>query len=89
VNLLASDQEEISRVFASKADDKFVGLAWKPGTTGALLLEGVLARIECTIEAVSEVGDHWWVVGRVQDLEVLHEGRPLVFYRGGYGSFVP
>jgi flavin reductase (DIM6/NTAB) family NADH-FMN oxidoreductase RutF len=89
VNLLASDQEELSRVFASKAEDKFQGLGWKPGATGSPLLEGVLARIECSIESISEAGDHWWVMGRVLELEVLHEGVPLVFYRGGYGRFTP
>ena len=89
VNLLASDQEELSRVFASKTEGKFDGLGWKPGATGAPLLEGVLAHIECSIESISEAGDHWWVMGRVQELDVLHEGVPLVFYRGGYGRFSP
>ena len=29
------------------------------------------------------------VVGRVLDLEVGHEGGPLVFFRGGYGRYAP
>jgi hypothetical protein len=29
------------------------------------------------------------VVGQVQELDLSHEGRPLVFYRGGYGRFEP
>jgi flavin reductase (DIM6/NTAB) family NADH-FMN oxidoreductase RutF len=32
-------------------------------------------------------GDHVIVVGRVHDLEVSHDGGPLVFFRGGYGRF--
>jgi len=38
---------------------------------------------------VSEAGDHFWVLGRVHEMAVLHEGLPLVFYRGGYGRFSP
>jgi 3-hydroxy-9,10-secoandrosta-1,3,5(10)-triene-9,17-dione monooxygenase reductase component len=88
VNILGSDQEELCRVFASKADDKFTGVGWKAGVHGAPLLDGVLAHIECGIESVAEAGDHWWVVGRVLEMVMGHEGLPLVFFRGGYGSFV-
>jgi len=27
------------------------------------------------------------VIGAVTDLDVLHEGGPLLFFRGGYGRF--
>lgn len=85
VNILAEDQEEISRVFASKADDKFAGLGWRRSPNGSPLLDGVVASIDCEIASVLDGGDHDIVVGRVTDLEVRHEGGPLVFFRGGYG----
>ena len=47
----------------------------------------MLAWLDCRIEAEHEAGDHVIVVGRVQDLDVAHEGIPLLFFRGGYGSF--
>jgi len=87
VNILAEDQEELSRRFASKDDDKFVGVGWKPAGTGAPLLDGVLAWIDCEIDRVLDAGDHHCVLGRVLDLGVGHEGRPLIFFRGGYGRF--
>ena len=88
VNVLAEDQEEVARVFAGKADDKFAGLGWRPSVvTGAPVINGVLAWIDTTIEAVHEAGDHWIVVGRVLDLEIGHEGGPLVFFRGGFGRY--
>ena len=88
VNVLAEDQEHVCRVFAGKADDKFEGLGWKPAAgTGAPILESVLAWIDCRIAAVHEAGDHWIVLGEVQDLDVGREAGPLVFYRGGYGKF--
>jgi 3-hydroxy-9,10-secoandrosta-1,3,5(10)-triene-9,17-dione monooxygenase reductase component len=86
VNILADDQEDVCRVFASKAEDKFAGIGYRPAPrTGAPLLADVLAWIECGIDAVHEAGDHWIVVGRVLDLDVVHEGGPLIFFRGGYG----
>jgi 3-hydroxy-9,10-secoandrosta-1,3,5(10)-triene-9,17-dione monooxygenase reductase component len=87
VNILAEDQEDVCRRFASKADDKFEGLGWHEAGTGAPLLDGVLAWIDCDIESVVEAGDHFCVTGRVRDLDVAHDGSPLVFFRGGYGRF--
>lgn len=87
VNILAEDQEDVCRVFASKAEDKFSGLGWKPSAFGNPVLDDVLAWIDCRVESVHEAGDHWIVVGHVADLEVEREGGPLVFYRGGYGRF--
>jgi len=87
VNVLAEDQEDVCRRFASKDDDKFAGLGWKPGGSGAPRIDGVLAWIDCDIDSVTEAGDHFCVMGRVRDLEVGHAGAPLVFFRGGYGRF--
>ena len=87
INLLAENQEDICRVFASKADDKFAEIGWKHSGNGSPLLEGVLGYIDCTLETVVASGDHDIVVGAVTDLEVLHEGGPLLFFRGGYGRF--
>lgn len=85
VNILAEDQEDVSRVFASKATDKFSGIGYRPSPgTGAPVISDVLGWIDCEIDTVHEAGDHWIVVGRVLDLEVGHEGGPLVFFRGGY-----
>ena len=88
VNILSEDQEDIARVFASKGEDKFAGIGWRPSVaTRAPVLHDVLAWIECNVEAVHEAGDHWIVVGRVLDLEIGHEGGPLVFFRGGFGRY--
>jgi 3-hydroxy-9,10-secoandrosta-1,3,5(10)-triene-9,17-dione monooxygenase reductase component len=88
VNILAEDQEEIARVFADKGDDKFSGIGWRPSVvTRAPVINDVLAWIDCEIEAIHEAGDHWIVVGRVLDLEIGHEGGPLLFFRGGFGRY--
>lgn len=87
VNILSDRQEEICRVFATKSQDKFAGIGWRRGHTGAPILHDVLGWIEARIATVHDGGDHLIVSGRVVDLGVGVEGHPLLFYRGGYGRF--
>lgn len=88
VNVLAEDQEHVARVFAASGEDKFSGLGWRPSAaTGAPVIDGVLAWIDCEITAVHPAGDHWIVIGTALDLEIGHEGGPLVFFRGGFGRY--
>ena len=89
VNVLGADQEDVCRRFASKADDKFAGLDWRATSQGSPLIDGVLAWIDCELDAVHEAGDHFIVVGRVRELDVEVSSLPLLFFRGGYGRFTP
>jgi len=58
VNILADDQEGLSRKFAVSGGNKFEGVAYRIGANGAPILEGALAFIECTLYAAYEGGDH-------------------------------
>ena len=87
VNVLAEDQEEMCRVFAGKQQDKFRHFGWRPAATGSPILDDVLAWIDCRVEGTYDAGDHHLVLGRVLELEVAREGKPLLFFRGGYGRF--
>jgi flavin reductase (DIM6/NTAB) family NADH-FMN oxidoreductase RutF/DNA-binding IclR family transcriptional regulator len=87
VNILGADQESVCRAFASRGGDKFADLAWRPAGSGAPLLDGVLAWIDCDTEIVHEAGDHFIVIGRVRDLDIGTPALPLVFFQGGYGRF--
>ena len=89
VNILAEDQEALCRHFAGRRKDKFSGIGWHPAPSGSPILEGVLGWVDCSLEAHHLAGDHHIVVGRVSGLDVARAGRPLVFYRGGYGRFAP
>jgi 3-hydroxy-9,10-secoandrosta-1,3,5(10)-triene-9,17-dione monooxygenase reductase component len=86
VNVLHREQEVICRALAHKTD-KFAGIAWHPGAGGAPLIEGAVAWIECELESVTEVGDHFFVVGRVDQLPTASSGEPLIFFRRGFGGF--
>lgn len=88
-NILADDQEAVCRAFATRGADKFRGIGWTPAPgTGSPLLAGALAWVDCRLEAEHDGGDHLIAVGRVLDVGV-GEGRPLLFYRGGFGGFEP
>lgn len=89
INVLAADQETVCRAFASKAADKFAGLGWRPATSGAPILDHVVAWIDCDLDTVHEAGDHYIVLGKVRDLDVSSPVLPLLFFRGGYGHFKP
>lgn len=85
INVLAEDQEALSNAFAKPAEDKFVGVDWQAGLGGAPLLNGTVARFECSTEHLYEGGDHIIIVGRVHAFD--HSGgRPLLFSGGRYGK---
>jgi flavin reductase (DIM6/NTAB) family NADH-FMN oxidoreductase RutF len=89
INVLAADQEHICRAFAAKGGDKYGSAAWKPGGSGAPVLDAVVAWIDCDVDQVLDAGDHHIVLGRVRDLAVENTTSPLLFFRGGYGGFSP
>jgi flavin reductase (DIM6/NTAB) family NADH-FMN oxidoreductase RutF len=84
VNILSSDQEEISRRFASKLPDKFEDIPYRLGPeTDAPILDGVLAWIECSVYETVPGGDHTVFIGEILD-GTANEGTPLVYFRGQY-----
>lgn len=89
VNILSEEQEYVCRAFAVRGGDKFAGLSWRPAATGSPILEGVVAWIDCELEAVHDAGDHEIVIGRVRELDIARSSRPLLFFQGGYGRFGP
>ncbi len=87
VNILADDQESVCRAFAAKAADKFAGIQWKPAVSGAPMLTGAVAWIDCDIDTIHDAGDHYIVIGKVNRLDVATASSPLLFFKGGYGKF--
>ena len=73
VSILAEDGEKIARWLATRGRPlagQLDGLAHHPGpVTGAPLLDGALATLECQTFAVYDGGDHSIIVGRVTAVE--------------------
>jgi flavin reductase (DIM6/NTAB) family NADH-FMN oxidoreductase RutF/AcrR family transcriptional regulator len=87
VNILSAGQEALCAQFARKGIDKFAGVTWRPSSSGAPILDGGMAWIDCELTQTFESGDHYIAIGRVQQLEAAEYGVPLVFFQGGYGHF--
>ena len=86
-NFLDEDGEELCRLFAQKGADRFAHISYTPGRTGSPVVEDALAYVDCETIAQHDAGDHLIIVGAVIELGYQHEGKPLLFYRGGYGRF--
>jgi flavin reductase (DIM6/NTAB) family NADH-FMN oxidoreductase RutF len=94
VNVLSEQQADLCWKFAKSGTEstRFEDVDWSPAPSGSPVLARAVAWIDCAVEAVHEVGDHLFVLGRVQALEAdaNHDGlppKPLVFYRGTIGGF--
>lgn len=86
VNVLADDQEELSKRFARSGTDKFAGLAWRHGPGGVPLLDDTVARMVCELEAEHPAGDHLILVARILATSVTRGRRPLLFFQSQYRS---
>jgi len=86
INVLAADHQDVSAGFARSGVDKFGGVDWRPSpASGAPVLNGVSAWVDCELWAEHDGGDHTIAVGRVLDLGADASRLPLLFYRGRYG----
>lgn len=89
VNILRAEQEWLSARFASSVADRFASVAWEPGdVTGCPLIPGALVSLECRVVDVHSGGDHDIFLGSPLSVRV-HEGAPLVYWRGSYSSLPP
>ena len=85
VNVLGSPHEQFAIRASAAGADRFAGLDWERGRTGVPLLTDALAALECEIVAEHPAGDHWIVVGRVDDLRISPIDEPLLFFGGSFG----
>jgi 3-hydroxy-9,10-secoandrosta-1,3,5(10)-triene-9,17-dione monooxygenase reductase component len=88
INVLACDQLSLCKQFAMSGDHRFAGVSHRLSSNGSPILDGVIAWIQCDLHAVYEAGDHVIALGHVTELEVQKRVGPLLFFRGGYGTFV-
>jgi flavin reductase (DIM6/NTAB) family NADH-FMN oxidoreductase RutF len=87
VHVLARDQEKLSNLFASKKDEqrRFEGVEWTTAVTGAPILPGAVAVLDCRVVAAHDAGDHVIYVGDVAAART-DGGDPLLYHGGGYRS---
>ena len=83
LNVLAADQEALSRRFAAEHPDRFDGVPYRDSKHGLPIIEGAVASIECEKQAEAPGGDHTVFFGLVTGGSVS-DRPPLLYYRGGY-----
>ena len=91
VNFVGEGRSELCRLFASKEEDKFAHVSWRPAPSGMPLLhEDVLAWADCSTLHELVIGDHVVVVATVDNGGVQPElGPPLMYYRRSWGVWSP
>jgi flavin reductase (DIM6/NTAB) family NADH-FMN oxidoreductase RutF len=88
VNVLADDQEALSRRFAQRMqDDPFAGISYTSGLGGAPLLKGCCAWLEVRNASRHRHGDHILFIGTVERLHCA-AAAPLIFHSGRYRRLV-
>jgi flavin reductase (DIM6/NTAB) family NADH-FMN oxidoreductase RutF len=96
VSILAEDGEKTARRLATRGrplDGQLDEIPHHPGAvTGAPLLDGALAAMECRTFAVYDGGDHSIIVGQAVAVDGPADPRargPLVHYAGRYRPLRP
>ncbi len=83
VNVLAESQVDVSRLFASGADEKFSQVAHAENRDGMPYLHGAAAWFECRRVSQQDAGDHCLFIAEVERYSHA-ETVPLLFHSGAY-----
>jgi 3-hydroxy-9,10-secoandrosta-1,3,5(10)-triene-9,17-dione monooxygenase reductase component len=84
VNVLGRRHEHFAKRATPAGADRFAGLDWEPGRGGVPLLTDAIASLECETVAEHRAGDHWIIVGQVDDLRISAMKDPLLFFAGAF-----
>jgi flavin reductase (DIM6/NTAB) family NADH-FMN oxidoreductase RutF len=87
INVLTYAQLPLAQRFAEPRRNRFAGVAFHPGASGAPLLDGCSAWFECRHYSLTPAGDHVLFLGEILHLaRALDESAMLTFHRGRFGS---
>ena len=85
INILAADQKALAERFASgRREDRWSGVSFTEGLSGAPLLAGATATFECFNRSRYEEGDHVIFVGEVEQCQHRAGAAPLLFHGGKF-----
>ena len=86
INILCEQQKHLSIRFAQRRTHKFLGIEWHRGLTGAPILPGASAWLECEPREFVDIGDHVILIGEVVAFE-KSSLPPLAYFQGLYVCF--
>jgi flavin reductase (DIM6/NTAB) family NADH-FMN oxidoreductase RutF len=88
VNVLGTEQEDLSRYFASRDRPRgwetFEGISHRHVETGSPVIDRSAAYFDCRLVAAQPAGDHIVFIGEVLALGANPEVQPLLFHHGRY-----
>ena len=86
VHLCTSEQATLARRFAADLVEKFDGSNYSFNAAGVPCLEDAGLRLECTLHAELDGGDHVIFVGLVHAAPQLNQFEPLIYARRNFFS---
>ena len=86
INFLSREQEEVSRLFATKDPEKVNKTEHSISENKNIILNDTLGHIELSVFQQIDIADHVLVIGQVQNLETDDNKKPLIYYRSKYQS---
>ena len=86
INFLSREQEETSRLFATKDPEKVNKTQHSISENKNIILNDTLGHIELSVFQQIDIADHVLVIGEVQNLETDDSKKPLIYYRSKYQS---
>ena len=88
VNVLAARQQELANTFAGltglPGPARFGEANWSALSTGAPVLDGAVAAVDCEVEEVLEKGTHSVLFGAVRAVRLGEAGSALIWWARDY-----
>lgn len=87
VNILAGEQRALAERFSGKRrENQFDGVAYEVDATGAAVISGTVAHLDCEVVEEHKAGSHSIFIGRVLSC-TSRPGSPLGYYNGEFHDF--
>ncbi|MBP7190062.1 MAG: flavin reductase family protein [Rickettsiaceae bacterium] len=86
VSILAEKQKSISQKFSNSTINKFKDTDYFLGkVSGCPMIAGANCFVECSLYQKYEAGDHYIIIGQVENIEIVKEPcHPLAYYKRHY-----
>ncbi|MGH7071771.1 MAG: flavin reductase family protein [Acetobacteraceae bacterium] len=90
VNIVDDDHLDVVRFFATpERHREETWPSWERSPLGVPLLEGAVAYLDCSLNAMHPGGDHVICIGEIRNAAAAAVGLPLVFVGGRFRSVGP
>jgi|SRR5699024_7172911 len=87
VNILSETQQDLSMHFAGQKETEH-GVSFS-SLGNVPVIDGAMAQVTCEVVGEHEEGDHTLFIGKVTNIQLEENAKPLIFYKGKYRSLQP